>query len=395
MFPFLQLLLLRFFFSSPLLFVIATFLQGHPIPDIPVIGHFDSNGATLIEIEVDPRCFAEDSEKETYLHHWVLQEMDRNERDDLVTKAKKLAAHSIRCRFVAGDWFNPDFAFVFEKKGGGILREIDDKVALRGKWRTVLGNRSTGYQVRALEQSSFDVVFTNRIGGIAHKQVHVLFPGEESFVLNLKGLISTKDEAESKQHAVPDEIEEDAGPGTFFSFLRQGFVHVVPLGLDHILFVLGLFFLSRKWKPLLLQVTMFTLAHTITLGFATLGIVSVDAAIVEPIIAASIAVVALENIFFPGYKPHRLAIVFVFGLIHGLGFAGALSEFDLQPASLVAGLLGFNIGVEFGQVAVIGLAFLTTFFIREPERYRKLVVIPGSAVIAIMGVYWTIERTFF
>jgi hypothetical protein len=182
---------------------------------------------------------------------------------------------------------------------------------------------------------------------------------------------------------------------TFFSFTRQGFVHVLPLGLDHILFVLGLFFLSRKWKPIIYQVSVFTIAHTITLGLATLDLVAAPSHVVEPIIAASIAVVAIENIFFPGYRHVRLLVVFFFGLIHGLGFAGALSAFDLDPTSLVIGLLGFNVGVEFGQLAVIALVFGATFWLTEDKAYRKWVVVPGSSLIALMGIYWTIERVFF
>ena len=182
---------------------------------------------------------------------------------------------------------------------------------------------------------------------------------------------------------------------TLGTFLRQGFVHVVPLGLDHILFVLGLFFLSREWRPLLYQVTMFTLAHTITLGMATMGLVSVSGSIVEPIIAASIAFIAIENIYRPKYTHWRLLVVFIFGLIHGLGFAGALSELSLPPASLVIGLLGFNIGVEFGQLAVIGIAFAATAWLKEEKQYRDWVVVPGSAMIAVLGAYWTVERIFF
>ena len=116
---------------------------------------------------------------------------------------------------------------------------------------------------------------------------------------------------------------------------------------------------------------------------------------VEPVIAASIAIVAIENILFPGYRHLRLLVVFFFGLIHGLGFAGALSAFQLDPASLMIGLLGFNVGVELGQLAVISLVFTATFWLKEEHSYRKFAVIPGSSFIAIMGVYWTVERVFF
>jgi hypothetical protein len=126
-----------------------------------------------------------------------------------------------------------------------------------------------------------------------------------------------------------------------------------------------------------------------------LDLISAPSNVVEPIIAASIAVVALENIFFPGYRNSRLLIVFAFGLIHGLGFAGALSAFNLQPTSLAVGLLGFNLGVEFGQLAVIAIVYIATFWITDKQNYRKYIVIPLSALIGVAGIYWTIERVFF
>jgi hypothetical protein len=194
----------------------------------------------------------------------------------------------------------------------------------------------------------------------------------------------------------PDAVGIEGGASaTFVSFLRQGFLHVLPLGLDHILFVLGLFLLSREWRPLLWQVTMFTLAHTLTLGLATLGGFSVSPAIVEPVIAASIAVVALENIFHAKYTPWRLGIVFAFGLVHGLGFAGALQDLALPATSLLVGLLGFNVGVEFGQLAIVSLALAATFWVKPEKVYRKLLAIPGSVLIALAGTWWTVERILF
>jgi hypothetical protein len=232
--------------------------------------------------------------------------------------------------------------------------------------------------------------------------VNVLFPGEESFQFDL-GFVEIQTPTSKPVPVVGDyprteeEKKQDRADArsTFISFARQGFVHVLPLGLDHILFVIGLFLLSRQWKPILYQVSIFTLAHTITLGLATLDLISAPSNVVEPIIAASIAVVALENIFFPGYRNSRLLIVFAFGLIHGLGFAGALSAFNLQPTSLAVGLLGFNLGVEFGQLAVIAIVYIATFWITDKQNYRKYIVIPLSALIGVAGIYWTIERVFF
>ncbi|MFN3144234.1 MAG: HupE/UreJ family protein [Paracoccaceae bacterium] len=172
-----------------------------------------------------------------------------------------------------------------------------------------------------------------------------------------------------------------------------GFDHIVPKGLDHILFVLGLFFFSLKLRPLLYQVSAFTVAHTVTLALAILGLVRVPAAIVEPLIAASIAWIAVENILFREMKPWRTAVVFGFGLLHGLGFASVLSDIGLNPARFVTGLIGFNVGVELGQIAVLAMAWgmLGIWFGKKPW-WRARVAVPASLVIAATGAYWFVER---
>jgi len=172
-----------------------------------------------------------------------------------------------------------------------------------------------------------------------------------------------------------------------------GFTHIVPKGLDHILFVLGLFLLSTRWKPLLIQVTAFTVAHTLTLALSVYGVVSLSPAIVEPLIAASIAYVAVENILTPQLKPWRALVVFGFGLLHGLGFAGVLEEVGLPHGQFVPALVSFNVGVELGQLAVIAIAYLVVgIWGRNKSWYRPRVVIPASAAVAAVGLFWTVQR---
>ena len=333
--------------------------------------------------------------------------MDASERKALVKNAGSLVAKALRVRFDQGVWFLPEFRYEFVGKSHEKFELEGEAFFLRGSYKHSPAANVNSYQIKAQETAEYDLVFMNVLNRKGQKRVNVLWPGEESFTLDLTAFFhdpAISQIAAEVNSTVPASTHflspEDKSSSqndtfsTFLSFLRQGFVHVVPLGVDHILFVLGLFLLSRQWKPLLLQVTMFTVAHTITLGLATLGFVTIESSIVEPLIAASIAVVALENIFFPGYKPRRLVIVFAFGLIHGLGFAGALSEFELHPTSLVAGLFGFNLGVEAGQLAILSIAFALTLFIKKQEDYRKYIVIPGSTVIACMGVYWTLARIF-
>ena len=142
-------------------------------------------------------------------------------------------------------------------------------------------------------------------------------------------------------------------------YLRLGFWHIIPEGLDHILFVVGLFLLSAKLKPLLLQVTAFTVAHTVSLALSTYGVVGLSPSIVEPLIALSIAYVAIENLATRELTPWRPAVVFLFGLLHGLGFAGVLGEIGIPEPDFLVALLSFNVGVEAGQLAVLALALVT------------------------------------
>lgn len=176
-------------------------------------------------------------------------------------------------------------------------------------------------------------------------------------------------------------------------YLGLGFTHILPGGLDHVLFVLGIFLLSRRLKPILQQVTAFTVAHTLTLALSLYGVVSLPSSVVEPLIALSIVFVAVENVLSPEVRPSRIALVFAFGLLHGLGFAGVLSELGLPRSEFLTALLSFNVGVEGGQLAVIGLAFL---FLALPFQsrawYRQRIVVPLSCLIAAVGLYWSIQR---
>jgi hypothetical protein len=178
-------------------------------------------------------------------------------------------------------------------------------------------------------------------------------------------------------------------------FVRVGFDHILPKGLDHILFVLGLFLLSTKWKPLLLQVTAFTVAHSLTLSLAMLDLFTLSPRIVEPLIALSISAVALENLCRNEVSRWRWGGVFLFGLIHGLGFAGILSEMQIPEGKFVGALVCFNVGVELGQLAVIGIAAALVWPIHKSEWYSKRVRTPACWMLAAVGLYWAVERVFF
>jgi len=222
------------------------------------------------------------------------------------------------------------------------------------------------------------------------------------------GTLALRHEANGKRYgailqdgALSEALPRDGGVDqsamdVFGQYLVSGFDHIIPKGLDHILFVLGLFFFALAWGPLLWQVSAFTLAHTITLALATLGLVTISPAIVEPLIAASIAYVALENIFGKGrITPWRVGMIFGFGLLHGLGFASVLGDFGLSQGNFILSLIAFNIGVELGQIAVLIIAYLLIGlpFGKKPW-YRARIQIPASIGIALVGLYWAAERTF-
>jgi hydrogenase/urease accessory protein HupE len=175
-------------------------------------------------------------------------------------------------------------------------------------------------------------------------------------------------------------------------YVRLGYTHILPKGLDHILFVIGLFLLSARARPVLAQVTTFTIAHSVTLGLSLYGLVSLPSRIVEPLIALSIAYVAIENLRTRTLTAARIALVFLFGLLHGMGFAGVLTSLELPRQDFAVALFGFNVGVELGQVSVIaGVALLIGWW-RGRAWYYSRVVVPASVAIAVVGAYWTVVR---
>jgi hypothetical protein len=204
-----------------------------------------------------------------------------------------------------------------------------------------------------------------------------------------------KDGKPSEAYVIGVGLREPGRGEVAAQYTALGFTHILPYGLDHILFVLGLFLLSVKLKPLLIQVTAFTVAHTLTLALTVHGVVSLPSTIVEPLIAASIVYVAVENIATSRLHAWRPFVVFGFGLLHGMGFAGVLEEIGLPREQALTGLITFNVGVELGQLAVISIAYaLVGHWFKDQSWYRARIVVPASALIALVGAYWTVERVF-
>lgn len=199
----------------------------------------------------------------------------------------------------------------------------------------------------------------------------------------------------SQAHTINYTLDKKSDGAVFGQYLSEGFLHIIPLGLDHILFILCVFFLNTNLKQIILQASMFTLAHTITLGLSMYGIINAPAQIIEPIIALSIVFLAIENMYSDKVKPWRLIVVFIFGLVHGMGFAGALNDLGMPEYAFATALISFNIGVEIGQLAIIlTMYFLVSRQFGKTLWYRSKLVIPTCMVIAAIAGYWTLERIF-
>ncbi|MEX6686461.1 HupE/UreJ family protein [Danxiaibacter flavus] len=176
-------------------------------------------------------------------------------------------------------------------------------------------------------------------------------------------------------------------------YFRMGVTHIIPEGFDHILFIISLCLLSNKIRTIFWQATAFTVAHSVTLALSMKNILVAPGAVVEPVISLSIVFVAIENIVLNELKAWRILVVFMFGLIHGMGFASALNGVGLPRNQFFTSVLSFNLGVEAGQIIVILLVFgLIILPFGKKYFYRKRIVYPLSVIIAMIAAYWTVER---
>ena len=239
----------------------------------------------------------------------------------------------------------------------------------------------------------------------AHPEDEFCVPGEGSLDPELCEQLSALDSPDGRKTARQPIVDASGEVRGFWStaglYVTIGVRHILPGGLDHILFVLALFLSSTRLRALVIQISTFTVAHTATLGLAAAGVITPSADIVEPLIAATIAFVAIENLFLDDMPRWRPLLVFLFGLLHGLGFAGFFGELGLPPGQFWSSLIGFNVGVEIGQLSVIAVAFILAAWLRRwlqvherVDLYRRAVVVPGSALIGAVGLWWAIERAF-
>jgi hydrogenase/urease accessory protein HupE len=221
--------------------------------------------------------------------------------------------------------------------------------------------------------------------GVDHHTIaDIQWPGGAKQVIFEKG-------QRSASVAIASGASPESGvTGKFVFYLRLGVEHIIG-GIDHLLFLLALLALSTSLWQTVKIVTAFTVAHSITLSLAVLGLVDVPSSIVEPLIAASIVWVAVENLVAPAGAGRRWLIAAIFGLVHGLGFASALSELGLSRDALVRALIGFNIGVELGQLAFVAVVMPPLVWASRPRRLPRLPQIL-SVIVAVVGAVWLVER---
>ena len=203
-------------------------------------------------------------------------------------------------------------------------------------------------------------------------------------------------------------LGETARLAQFLDYAREGVWHIW-IGIDHVLFLVSLLLPAvlvrgaTGWEPaprfapafwdVFRIVTAFTVAHSITLSVAALGLVALPSRLVESVIALSVALAALNNLR-PVVLGRRWAVAFGFGLVHGFGFASVLADLGLPRDALLLSLVGFNLGVEAGQLAIVALFLPAAFLARRHWAYRRLVLAGGSAAIAVLAAAWMVERIF-
>lgn len=245
------------------------------------------------------------------------------------------------------------------------------------------------------------VLFATRL--VAHPEDEFCVPGEGGLDPALCEALAALDSSTATNEQLKPILDEKGRERGFWStaglYVTIGVRHILPDGIDHILFVLALFLSSTRLRALVIQISTFTVAHTVTLGLAAAGVLSPSAGFVEPLIAATIAFVAIENVFLRDMPRWRPLIVLIFGLVHGLGFAGFFGELGLPPGQFWSALIGFNVGVEIGQISVVVSAFVLALMLRRrltrighESSYRRYVVVPVSALIGLVGLSWTLTR---
>lgn len=316
---------------------------------------------------------------------------------------------------VSGKWTQAEFVAA-QPLLAGLAPEIFE---LQAEGQAV-APRQTQVQLAAGDALNFILIFPRPKPGMVTLRAPKLAelpPGHREFVFVVdeagstigKKLLSAKDDTLEIKVGEPIPIEPGAGEPTkaapagpaedttFWGFLYLGVTHIWT-GYDHLLFLFALLVVCRSFRSIVTIISCFTLAHSLTLALATLDVVNLPSKFVEPAIAASIVFVGVENLWRRGEEPKgRWALTFMFGLIHGFGFASVLRQLGVGQGgqSLAMPLFTFNLGVELGQVAIAALVLPVVWKLRKNEAFVRRGVPILSAVVALAGLYWLLKRTVF
>ena len=401
-----------------LFLVLAGPAMAHRINNLAVTANFSADGKEVaFEVSAEARRVLEAKEGLSMLPRLEKGgEAAESVKEEVYGRAREYFPDRLGFVFDGKEFPEPPFEFSTvtvdekdavepEQAGQAGSRQ---HVFIVGKWKGAVPPAAKVFQINVIGDTV--AVLTKKVADKEVDRIKPYFPGEMSREFTLPTGAASSVEGAVEGGAGTDVSEPFLT--VFGRFVYLGIEHIVPPrgwmdwfgkavrgnleelpdGIDHILFVLGLFWLCRSWKPLLLQATIFTLAHSVTLTLSMLEIVRLPGKPVEVAIAVSIAIVAIENLFQAKVNLARSIVIFGFGLIHGLGFASAFKEVGIPKDQFATALVGFNVGVEIGQVFVLTLAFLAVGWFWKKEWYRQRIVIPASVVIAVIGLYWAWER---
>jgi len=352
-------------------------IRAHPLTFTNTLLSIKANSSFQVHLLYDLDALALGAPLDTNDANLVtaLTNLSQDEFNERIDRLRRLFKRRVRIRF---DDKPQDFDVSFPDYGTSRTREaeIPTVLGLTAQLSGTIPPEAT--TVEFFASRAFGEVHLTIVDAVRNVELRsILEPGERS-----------------EKFSLIDPVPQPQDNGNAFRYLRLGFVHIVPNGLDHILFVLGLFLLSTKLRPLLWQVTSFTIAHAVTLTLATFEFVALSGALVEPLIALSIAYVAIENTLTERLTRWRPVIVFAFGLLHGLGFASVLNALGLPTETRLISLISFNVGIELGQFTVIGVAAALLNWCRIKPWYRRRVVVPISLGLALIGLYWAVDRVF-
>lgn len=368
--------------AAVLVLFAGTVARGHDFAliDTQVVLRADHSYQITLTLDVDALALGTPAAARTADRSADLRRLELSARQRLLAGAADRLRQRFHVRFDGRD-DRPDIDFA-DAGAAGLDNAFGHTVRLAGV--VPAGATALTFAGTSDLGAIFLTIVDQPSGGTEKR---LLASGEESPAYRLDRAASGRDDANG-----------DGGGVSWLRCVRLGWLHIVgfengvPVGIDHMLFVLGLFLLSTRLRPLLWQVSAFTVAHTLTLGLSVYGVVRLPPRVVEPLIALSIAYVAVENLFTSELKLWRPALVFGFGLLHGLGFAAALQGLNLPRGQYLGSLLSFNAGVEAGQLTVIGVAVLSLGWFQRRAWYRRRVVVPLSAIISVVGLYWAVTR---